>query len=147
MTEWLIYLATGAFAGTLAGLRGGGGGLVIVPILVLSFAAQGIAHEVEMHLAVGTSLPTIVFTSISSVMAHHRRGAVQWHVFWSLTPGIVAGALVAGRLGRVRPPVSVSCASGDVLEVDFRLSDEGAENVSLLGPAEHVFKGVLEYGK
>jgi len=59
--------------------------------------------------------------------------------------GIVASALVAARLGRVTPPVQVTAASGDVLTVDFRLTKNGAEEVTLLGPAVHVFKGTLEY--
>jgi diaminopimelate epimerase len=58
--------------------------------------------------------------------------------------GIVAGALIAVRLGKVRPPVSVTAASGDVLTVDFRPTKDGAENVTLVGPAVHVFKGTLE---
>lgn len=59
--------------------------------------------------------------------------------------GIVASALVSGRQGRVNPPVSVTAASGDILTVDFRLTKSGAEDVTLLGPAVHVFKGTLEY--
>ncbi len=59
--------------------------------------------------------------------------------------GIVATALVAGKLDRVTPPVAVTCANNDVLEVDYRLSEDGAEDVTLLGPAVHVFEGYLEY--
>jgi diaminopimelate epimerase len=59
--------------------------------------------------------------------------------------GMVASALIAAKLGRVSAPVNVSPASGDTLVVDFDLTDEGADNVTLLGPAEHVFKGTLEY--
>jgi len=112
MTQWLIYLATGAFAGTLAGLLGVGGGLIIVPILVLSFAAHGIHHEVQMHLAVGTSLATIIFTSLSSVAAHHRRGAVEWSAFWAMTPGIVIGALLGALFARVIPTLSLRTLFG-----------------------------------
>jgi uncharacterized membrane protein YfcA len=110
--EWLIYLATGAFAGTLAGLLGVGGGLLIVPILVLSFAAQGIANEVQMHLAVGTSLATIIFTSLSSIAAHHKRGAVEWSTFWALTPGIVIGALLGAVIARAIPTLSLRTLFG-----------------------------------
>lgn len=59
--------------------------------------------------------------------------------------GIVAGALIAGRLETVAPPVRVLPASGDVIEVDFTLTDDGAGNVTMLGPAEYVFRGTLEY--
>lgn len=96
--ELLAYLLTGAFAGVIAGLLGVGGGLLIVPVLAFLFTRAGFDAGVIMHLAVGTSLATIVFTSISSVRAHHRHGAVRWSVFWQLTPGIVIGAFVGAWL-------------------------------------------------
>jgi uncharacterized membrane protein YfcA len=94
--EFLLYLLLGAAAGVLAGLFGIGGGMIIVPVLVYSFQAQGVAPEVLTHLAVGTSLATIVFTSINSVRAHHQRGAVRWAIFRWLTVGILAGAVIGG---------------------------------------------------
>lgn len=94
--EFALYLLLGAAAGVLAGLFGVGGGLIIVPVLVFSFSAQGFAPEVLTHLAVGTSLATIVFTSINSIREHQRRGAVQWHLFRWLTPGILGGAAIGG---------------------------------------------------
>ncbi len=94
--EFVIYLLLGAAAGVLAGLFGVGGGLIIVPVLVFSFSAQGFAPEVLTHLAVGTSLATIVFTSINSIREHQRRGAVQWQLFRWLTPGILGGAAIGG---------------------------------------------------
>ncbi len=90
--EFLLYLALGACAGVLAGLFGVGGGIIIVPVLVFSFTLQGFDSEVLTHLAVGTSLATIVFTSIQSVRAHHRMGAVRWPVFAWMTVGILIGA-------------------------------------------------------
>lgn len=89
-----LYLGLGALAGTLAGLFGIGGGLVIVPVLIFSFGLQGVTPDVAAHLAVGTSLATIVFTSISSVRAHHARGAVRWDLFRPMTVGIVLGAVL-----------------------------------------------------
>ena len=103
METLLLYLAVGAFAGTLAGLFGVGGGLVIVPVLVFIFKGQGISEAVIIHLAVGTSLATIVFTAISSVRAHHKRGAVRWDVVRQLTPGIVIGALVGAVIADAMP--------------------------------------------
>ncbi|WBE25851.1 sulfite exporter TauE/SafE family protein [Denitrificimonas caeni] len=94
--EFALYLVLGAIAGILAGLFGVGGGIIIVPVLVFSFTAQGFAPEVLTHLAVGTSLATIVFTSINSIREHNRRGAVQWNLFVWLAPGILAGAAVGG---------------------------------------------------
>ncbi len=90
--EFLLYLALGACAGVLAGLFGVGGGIIIVPALVFSFTLQGFDSSVLTHLAVGTSLATIVFTSIQSVRAHHRMGAVRWGVFAWMTLGILIGA-------------------------------------------------------
>jgi uncharacterized membrane protein YfcA len=98
--ELLTYLLTGAIAGLMAGLLGIGGGLVIVPALALLFAGQGFAPETIMHVAIGSSLATIVLTSMASLLAHHRRGSVLWSVVRPLTPGIVPGALVGAWLAR-----------------------------------------------
>ncbi len=89
--EWLVYLGVGAGAGVLAGLLGVGGGVVIVPALVFAFTGLGYPAEHIMHLALGTSLASIMFTSISSFRAHHKRGAVLWNVVKAITPGIIVG--------------------------------------------------------
>jgi len=101
--DLLIYLGVGWFAGFVAGLLGVGGGLIIVPALVLSFRAQGMDGAVLAHVAVGTSLATIIITSTSSMIAHHRHGAVQWPVFWRLAPGLVAGSWFGAWLARMIP--------------------------------------------
>ncbi|MHB1240113.1 MAG: sulfite exporter TauE/SafE family protein [Gammaproteobacteria bacterium] len=88
----LSYILLGMFAGVTAGLLGVGGGLIIVPVLALLLRGQGVGEDLVMHLAVGTSLATIAFTSLSSGYAHHRRGGVSWSVFARLAPGIVVGA-------------------------------------------------------
>ncbi len=80
LTTFVTYCAVGAIAGILAGLLGIGGGLVIVPMLVYVFALNHIPHELTMHLALATSMASIMFTSVSSFMAHHKRGAVRWDV-------------------------------------------------------------------
>ncbi len=87
-------LAAGAFSGLLAGLFGVGGGIVVVPVLVLLFAARGVDPGLAIKLAVGTSLATIVITSIASIYSHHRRGAVDWSVWRRLMPGVLLGSLV-----------------------------------------------------
>ena len=89
-----LYLGLGAIAGLLAGLFGIGGGLIIVPVLVFSFAYQGISPDVLTHMAVGTSLATIVFTSISSVKTHQDKGGVRWELFKPMALGIILGAVV-----------------------------------------------------
>ena len=92
--EWLFYLGTGAFAGVLAGLLGVGGGVIIVPLLVFTFTAQHLPEAYILHLALGTSLASIIFTSISSLRAHHRRGAVNWPVVKGISPGILVGTFL-----------------------------------------------------
>ncbi|MEJ2529426.1 MAG: sulfite exporter TauE/SafE family protein [Gammaproteobacteria bacterium] len=87
-----VFLALGAVAGMAAGLFGVGGGLIIVPTLLWIFRGHGIDETIVMHLAIGTSLATIIVTSISSIYAHNKRKAVLWDLFVMLTPGIVVGA-------------------------------------------------------
>ncbi len=95
MEWWWVYLAIGLSVGFLAGLFGIGGGMIMVPMLVFVFTAKGFPAEHLMHISLATSMATIVFTSLSSVGAHHRHGAVDWRVARAMAPGIVAGALAA----------------------------------------------------
>ncbi len=95
MEWWWAYLAIGVTVGFLAGLLGVGGGMVMVPMLVFVFTAKGFPAEYLMHLALATSMATIVFTSAASVRAHNRHDAVDWAVARAMAPGIVAGALLA----------------------------------------------------
>lgn len=102
----MLYLGLGAVAGLIAGLFGVGGGLVIVPVLLWAFSLQGFEPTYLTHLAVGTSLATIMVTSISSVQAHHRRGAVRWPVVRHLAVGLLLGAFVgAGIADRMPAPL------------------------------------------
>ncbi|MGB3212089.1 MAG: sulfite exporter TauE/SafE family protein [Desulforhopalus sp.] len=94
ITTLLTYCAVGAVAGILAGLLGIGGGLVIVPMLVYVFALNNIPHELTMHLALATSMASIMFTSVSSFMAHHKRGAVHWDVVKKIVAGILVGTFL-----------------------------------------------------
>jgi len=96
MISWefiLLYLAAGSVAGFLAGLLGVGGGVVIVPILLFIFTAQHFPPDHMIHLAIGTSLASIMFTSVSSLRAHHTHGAVNWRIVKHITPGILLGTL------------------------------------------------------
>jgi uncharacterized membrane protein YfcA len=90
----LVYAFIGAGVGILAGLLGIGGGGVIVPILVYLLPLQGVPREIIMHLALGTALASIVFTSMSSLKAHHQRGAVNWSVVRRITAGILIGTFL-----------------------------------------------------
>ncbi|MGB1580588.1 MAG: sulfite exporter TauE/SafE family protein [Nevskiales bacterium] len=90
----LIFLAVGAVAGLTAGLFGVGGGMIIVPALAFMLPGLGVDSAIVMQVAVGTSLAVISATSISSTLAHHRRGGVLWDVFKALAVGLVVGALI-----------------------------------------------------
>lgn len=102
MEWWLIYLLTGAFVGFFAGLLGIGGGLIIVPVLITVFTAQDFPAGRIIHLALGTTMATILFTSASSLRTHHLHGAVNWQIVKNITPGIFlgtfGGATLAGSM-------------------------------------------------
>lgn len=98
MLIWLTYCGAGIIAGILAGLLGVGGGIIIVPMLTVTFTMQHFADPVVHHLALGTSLGTIIFTSFASLRAHHRHGAVNWQVVRRITPGILLGTLAGSYL-------------------------------------------------
>ena len=94
----LWFPALGAFAGLLAGMFGIGGGLVLVAALNWFFVRNGVDPAHQMHLALGTSLATIIVTSLSSIRAHHSRGAIRWATVRLLVPGILAGGLAGAWL-------------------------------------------------
>jgi uncharacterized membrane protein YfcA len=98
LLEFASYLALGAGVGLLAGLLGVGGGAVIVPVLTFFFSARAFPPEYIQHLALGTSLASIMFTSVSSVRSHHARGAVSWRVLRAITPGIMLGTFFGAWL-------------------------------------------------
>ncbi|GAB1409087.1 sulfite exporter TauE/SafE family protein [Desulfovibrionales bacterium] len=101
VTVLALYILVGAIAGVLAGLLGIGGGLVIVPMLVFCLELQHLPQELIMHLALGTSMASIMFTSVSSFMAHHRRGAVEWSVVKRIVAGILVGTFLGSCVAAV----------------------------------------------
>ncbi|TSA20339.1 MAG: sulfite exporter TauE/SafE family protein, partial [Betaproteobacteria bacterium] len=100
MSLLFALLVLGLVSGFIAGLLGVGGGLVMVPVLVVIFAQQGFDAAWHMHLALGTSLAVIVLTSIASLRAHHAHGAVRWQTVKRIAPGIVIGTLIGALLAR-----------------------------------------------
>lgn len=115
MTALVVYLLLGASAGLLAGLLGVGGGLVIVAALVYLLPSHGVPASSVMHVALATSLASIVLTGLSSARAHHQRGSVQWPSVRWLVPGLlvggVLGAGVANQLDgqTLRYAVAIFC--------------------------------------
>lgn len=89
-------LALGGVAGFLAGLLGVGGGMMMVPFVTFVLSRRGVDPALSVKMAIATSMATIVFTSLSSLRAHHARGAVRWPIVRAMAPGIVAGGLLAG---------------------------------------------------
>lgn len=89
-------LALGVVVGFLAGLLGIGGGMMMVPIMTLLLTQRGVASGLAVKMAIATSMASILFTSLSSVRAHHQLGSVRWDIARTLSPGIVVGGLVAG---------------------------------------------------
>ena len=103
MTDLIILLITGGIAGILAGLLGIGGGILIVPVLVFIFRYQGVDPSIIMHMAIGTSLATIVVTSLSSIREHQAHGAIIWSIVKLIAPSIVIGALLGAIVADALP--------------------------------------------
>jgi uncharacterized membrane protein YfcA len=101
-------LLLGLGTGFLAGLLGIGGGMLMVPVLTFVLTAKGYPGEYIVKIAVATSLATICFTSIMSVRAHHRRGAVLWPVALKLTPGILFGSALGAQIAVAIPTKALS---------------------------------------
>lgn len=136
MTALLIAMAlTGAVGGVLAGLLGVGGGIVVVPVLELVFTAFGVDESIRMHMAVATSLATIVPTSMSSARAHYRKQAIDTAVVrrWSpyVVTGTVAGVVVAAFVsGRALAGVFAIVALLVAVNMIFHVSDRQSPRTS-----------------
>jgi uncharacterized membrane protein YfcA len=97
--QWIIdYLLLGLFVGYFSGLLGIGGGLIMVPVLAFLFEAQGMPAQNILHLALGTSMATILFTSVSSAYHHHTHQAVKWDTVKFITPGILLGTVLGATI-------------------------------------------------
>lgn len=111
---WLVaYLALGLAVGFVAGLLGVGGGAIMVPVLSTLYALQGFPAEFTVHIALATSMASIIVTSLSSLRAHHRHGAVIWPVVARIAPGILLGTLgatfVAARISSQSLAIFFTC--------------------------------------
>jgi uncharacterized membrane protein YfcA len=118
-TAWLLglaaaLLATGLVAGVLAGLLGVGGGIVIVPVLYHLFTLLGVDEAVRMHAAVGTSLATIIPTSIMSSRAHKKRGSLDMSLIKRLMPSVVVGVIVGSVTSRFLSGASLTAVFASI---------------------------------
>jgi uncharacterized protein len=110
MTWIAAYLATGAVIGFFAGLLGIGGGMTMVPILAALYAAQALSPEHGLHLALGTAMAGVMFTSSSSVREHHRLGGVDWTIVKRLGPAMAAGTLLSSAASGLLPQRALALA-------------------------------------
>jgi uncharacterized membrane protein YfcA len=102
--EWYAaYLTLGVLAGLMAGMFGVGGGTILVPVFLFLFDAQHFPAEHSMHLALGSAMATIIFTSLASMRKHHQHNAVNWRVVRNITPGILIGATIGAQLATAIP--------------------------------------------
>lgn len=94
--EWVFaFILLGTFTGFMAGLLGVGGGGIMVPLLTAIFLAQGMSVDSVIHLALGTSMASIIVTSFSSMRAHHANAGVVWPIVQRMTPGVIVGTFLA----------------------------------------------------
>jgi uncharacterized membrane protein YfcA len=101
--ELSVYAAIGALIGFFSGLLGIGGGAVQTPLTVLAFQAHGLPPEHIAHIAVGTGIASIAFTAVSSMLAHHRHGSVDWDLLRRIVPGLIVGGLAGGFVAQLLP--------------------------------------------
>lgn len=133
-------------AGLLAGLLGVGGGIVIVPVLFWLFTLTDFDDDLAMHMAVATSLATIIFTSISSMRAHHKKGAVDASLLKRWTPGIALGALTGGILARFIEPDMLTAIFGVIaLAVAVNMAIPKTLVIAESLPASRVVQVAISY--
>lgn len=141
----ILYLSVGAFAGFLSGLFGLGGGIIIVPVLIFVFTANGLPAEVTTHLAIGTSLATIVITSVAATLTHHQKGSVRWDIASWLVPGVLIGSVIGGLLAALLSGPSLQLFFGCLMIVVAvqLLTTRKTQDVSIPGKPFFIGSGVL----
>jgi uncharacterized membrane protein YfcA len=104
LIEYSVFILLGIFSGLIAGLLGIGGGLIVVPVLLFLFPLIGLGDSPHLvHLAIGTSLATILFSSMASIYTHHKNKGVLWDVFIRIAPGIVIGSILGSTIAHLLP--------------------------------------------
>jgi uncharacterized membrane protein YfcA len=96
LNDILMLMLCGSISGFLAGLLGIGGGMILVPFMILVFNHLGFNQGVIVHMAIATGMATILFTTSSAIWAHHKHGSIDWKLVASLSPGMIFGGLIGG---------------------------------------------------
>lgn len=96
LSDILMLMLCGSISGFLAGLLGIGGGMILVPFMILVFNHLGFNQDVIVHMAIATGMATILFTTTSAIWAHHKHGSIDWKLVVALSPGLVIGSLIGG---------------------------------------------------
>ena len=143
----LALMGTGLISGTLSGLLGVGGGIVIVPALFHLLDPTDTPQNLHMHIAVGTSLAAIIPTAISSTLSHHRYQAVDYTSLKSWAPSIILGVLFAGLFsGQIQGEVLAgffACVAILVAGHMLIFTSKARTQISFTNPAIRVFLGAL----
>jgi len=109
---FVAYMALGAIAGILAGLFGIGGGIIVVPALVLAFNLQGINPEIVFYMAIATSLANIIFTSLGAIRTHQKKRAIQWHLVKPIAVGMFGGSIIGVNTALAIPATYLQATFG-----------------------------------
>ena len=108
---FVAYMVLGAIAGILAGLFGIGGGVIVVPALVLAFNLQGLPSEIVFYMAIATSLANIIFTSLGAIRTHQKKAAIEWPLVKPIAIGMLGGAFIGVNTALTThiAPTGLSC--------------------------------------
>jgi uncharacterized protein len=146
LIAYSVFILLGIVSGLTAGLLGIGGGLIVVPMLLFIFPLIGLPDNGHMvHLAIGTSLATIVFSSMSSVYTHNRHGGVLWSLFLKISPAIVIGSILGASIAHLLPGEILKKVFGAIeilIAIQMGLGKEPAPHRDLPGTVPLNFFGL-----
>ena len=143
---FVAYMVLGAIAGMLAGLFGIGGGIIVVPVLVLAFNLQGINPEIVFYMAIATSLANIIFTSLSAIRTHHKKAAIEWYLVKPIAVGMLGGSFIGVNTALTIPAIYLQASFGAFsifLSLRMMFSQIGAGTLRLPGTLGLVVTGAL----
>jgi uncharacterized membrane protein YfcA len=150
LTLIAILAATGAIAGVISGLLGVGGGIVIVPVLFFVFIGLDIEEAVRMHVAIGTSLATIIFTGFVSARAHWKKGSVDTTLLKSwgaaVAFGVIAGTIIGGNVaGEVLTLVFAVVAALVAINMAFKPAEGAKKRLMPKTPLKEILGTIIGF--